>query len=140
MTGRHPPKGPPLPPAARPRGRARPGWWRKKIAMTHEKRGIEKAAPITLSASSVLLGDLRGIIQETRQGVAATVNAALILLYWRVGKRISEEILQGGQAEYGEQILPQSRKNWCTTTAKVSVTPRSRRVKFSQASPDPKGL
>ncbi|MFA4838548.1 MAG: PDDEXK nuclease domain-containing protein [Candidatus Neomarinimicrobiota bacterium] len=52
-----------------------------------------------------LLEDLRRLIEETRQGVAATVNAALSLLYWRVGKRINEEILKGERAEYGQQIL-----------------------------------
>ncbi|MEI7451362.1 MAG: PDDEXK nuclease domain-containing protein [Desulfomonile sp.] len=40
-----------------------------------------------------------------RQGVAVTVNAALTMLYWRIGKRINEEILKGGRAEYGKEIV-----------------------------------
>ncbi|MCX5971747.1 MAG: PDDEXK nuclease domain-containing protein [Coprothermobacterota bacterium] len=55
--------------------------------------------------SRPLLDDLRRMIEETRQGVAATVNTALTLLYWRIGKRIREEILKGERAEYGEQIV-----------------------------------
>lgn len=73
--------------------------------MTSKKRDLVKMEPVPPVASLPLLEDLRRMIEETRQGVAATVNAALTLLYWRIGKRISEEILKGGRAEYGEQIV-----------------------------------
>jgi len=53
-----------------------------------------------------LLHDLRSLIEETRATVATTVNAALTILYWRVGQRIQREILQGERAEYGKEILP----------------------------------
>ncbi|MFZ1597131.1 MAG: PDDEXK nuclease domain-containing protein [Anaerolineae bacterium] len=53
----------------------------------------------------MLLEDLRQMIEETRQGVATAVNTALTMLYWRIGKRINEEILKGARAEYGEQIV-----------------------------------
>lgn len=52
-----------------------------------------------------LLKDLRQMIEETRQGVAATVNTALTMLYWRIGKRLNDEILQGERAEYGKEIV-----------------------------------
>jgi len=52
-----------------------------------------------------LLHDLRSLIEETRSSVAITVNAALTMLYWRVGKRISEDILQGERADYGKAIV-----------------------------------
>lgn len=53
-----------------------------------------------------LLHDLRRLIEETRANVATTVNAALTMLYWQVGKRINDEILQGKRATYGAEILP----------------------------------
>ncbi|MEW6290452.1 MAG: PDDEXK nuclease domain-containing protein [Thermodesulfobacteriota bacterium] len=62
-----------------------------------------------------LLHDLRGLIEETRATVATTVNAALTMLYWRVGKRINEEILKDERAEYGKEILP-------TLSAKLTGT------------------
>ncbi len=37
--------------------------------------------------------------------MAITVNAALSLLYWQIGKRINEEILQNQRAEYGKEIV-----------------------------------
>lgn len=53
-----------------------------------------------------LIGDIRALIEETRSAVAVTVNAGLTLLYWRVGLRIREEVLNGERADYGKAILP----------------------------------
>ncbi|MBM4278809.1 MAG: DUF1016 domain-containing protein [Deltaproteobacteria bacterium] len=53
----------------------------------------------------LLLNDLRDLITQARQDVARQVNSALVLLYWRVGKRISQDILKEKRAEYGEQIV-----------------------------------
>lgn len=64
-----------------------------------------KKTKIAPPAVAPLLDDLRRMIQETRQGVAATVNAGLTILYWRIGKRVSEEILKGERAEYGKEIV-----------------------------------
>lgn len=58
----------------------------------------------TVAADS-LIGDIRVLIEETRATVATTVNAALTMLYWRIGQRINEEILSGDRAEYGAQIV-----------------------------------
>ena len=52
-----------------------------------------------------LLKDLRELIATARQDVARQVNSALVLLYWRVGKRIHQDILKEERAEYGEQIV-----------------------------------
>ena len=58
-----------------------------------------------LSADNALVRDIRSLIEEGRSSVAITVNAALTMLYWRVGKRINKEILEEGRAEYGEAIV-----------------------------------
>jgi predicted nuclease of restriction endonuclease-like (RecB) superfamily len=59
-------------------------------------------APIT---SGALLGDVRELILATREAVAHTVNACLVLLYWQVGQRIRRDILKEKRAEYGEQVV-----------------------------------
>ena len=56
-------------------------------------------------SSKGLLKDLRELIEAARQDVARQVNSALVLLYWRVGKRIRQDILKEKRAEYGEQIV-----------------------------------
>ena len=58
--------------------------------------------PIT---PKVLLKDLRSLINEARQDVARQVNSSLVLLYWRIGKRIRQDILREKRAGYGEQIV-----------------------------------
>ena len=56
--------------------------------------------------SDTLFQDLRVLIIEARQDVARQVNSALVLLYWRVGKRIHQNILKERRAEDGEEIVP----------------------------------
>lgn len=58
------------------------------------------------SAIGLQLGsELKQLIEQSRQNTAITVNAEITLLYWRVGKRINEEILNNERAEYGKQII-----------------------------------
>ena len=52
-----------------------------------------------------LFKDVANLIDEARKTVAYTVNAALTYMYWKIGKRINEEILQHERAEYGSQIV-----------------------------------
>ena len=52
-----------------------------------------------------LLADVQSMIEQTRAGVAQTVSTGMTSLYWRVGKRIQSEILQGQRADYGKEIV-----------------------------------
>ena len=52
-----------------------------------------------------LLLDLQELIERGRHQAVASVNSAMTLTYWHVGKRINEEVLQGERAEYGKQIV-----------------------------------
>ena len=69
--------------------------------MTRRKASIASPA-----APTALLGDIRALIEASRQRAASTVNAELTLLFWRVGQRIHTEVLAGQRAGYGEEILP----------------------------------
>lgn len=53
----------------------------------------------------LLISDIRSMIEETRSTVAQSANAALTLLYWRIGQRILVATLEGQRAEYGKQIV-----------------------------------
>ena len=67
-----------------------------------------RAKTLTLNTSfggRDLHNDIRLLIEESRHAVAATVNAAMTMLYWRIGKRINEDILKGKRADYGKQII-----------------------------------
>lgn len=51
--------------------------------MTRRKASIASPA-----APTALLGDIRALIEASRQRVASTVNAELTLLLWQIGQRI----------------------------------------------------
>lgn len=67
--------------------------------------GQPEKPPDLQVASCQLLGDLRRLIEETRAAVAAAANAGLTMLYWRIGQRVNQEILQGKRADYGTEII-----------------------------------
>lgn len=52
-----------------------------------------------------LFGALKHLIAESKQQVAISVNATMTLLYWEVGNRINNDILQNERAEYGKQVI-----------------------------------
>ncbi|MBX2932407.1 MAG: DUF1016 family protein [Chitinophagaceae bacterium] len=52
-----------------------------------------------------LFAELSQLIEQSRQQVAMVANSTLTILFWQVGKRINEEILQNKRAEYGKQIV-----------------------------------
>ncbi len=56
-------------------------------------------------APSALIADLRRMIEEARSATAVAVNAALTTLYWHIGKRLNEDVLQGQRADYGKEIV-----------------------------------
>ena len=59
----------------------------------------------SLSIFDALLTDVSQLINDARHRVVVAVNAELTMLYWRVGKRINEEVLLGKRAEYGKEII-----------------------------------
>ncbi len=65
-----------------------------------------KASIASPAAPKALVGDIRALIEASRQRAASAVNAELTLLFWRVGQRIHTEVLAGQRAGYGEEILP----------------------------------
>jgi predicted nuclease of restriction endonuclease-like (RecB) superfamily len=56
-------------------------------------------------APADLIDDIRHMIDEARAATATAVNTALTMLYWRVGNRINQEILEGNRADYGAKIV-----------------------------------
>jgi len=54
-----------------------------------------------------LYSDICRLIEEARTFVAHTANKTMTLLYWQVGNRINNELLDGKRAEYGKQIVSQ---------------------------------
>ncbi|MFC0425357.1 PDDEXK nuclease domain-containing protein [Chryseobacterium scophthalmum] len=52
-----------------------------------------------------LFVDLSQLIEQSHQQVAMQANSTLTILFWQVGKRINDDILQNQRAEYGKQTV-----------------------------------
>ena len=52
-----------------------------------------------------LLYELSQLIEQSRQQLVSQANSMLTMLFWHVGKRINENILQNKRADYGKQIV-----------------------------------
>lgn len=58
-----------------------------------------------LIISKGLITEIKDLIEKSRQHIAVTVNVTMSMLYWQIGKRINDEVLQNQRAEYGKQIV-----------------------------------
>ncbi len=58
-----------------------------------------------LEPNNNLFKTIKQLIEETKARVTVTVNSSLTLMYWHIGKHISEEILKSERAEYGKEIV-----------------------------------
>ena len=52
-----------------------------------------------------LASEIKALIEQSRKQVAVTVNSTMTTLYWRIGRRINQEILKEQRAEYGAEII-----------------------------------
>jgi predicted nuclease of restriction endonuclease-like (RecB) superfamily len=58
-----------------------------------------------LQVGNIFIADIKQLIQSAKGRVAIAVNAELTLLYWQVGRLISQEVLKGERGEYGAQVI-----------------------------------
>lgn len=49
--------------------------------------------------------EIKTLIEQSKQEVAVAVNASMTQLYWSIGKRINQEVLENKRAEYGKQVV-----------------------------------
>jgi predicted nuclease of restriction endonuclease-like (RecB) superfamily len=52
-----------------------------------------------------LLSELIEIIETGQKQVAINVNSGVVLMFWQVGKRVNDFVLNNQRAEYGKQIV-----------------------------------
>ena len=55
--------------------------------------------------NKMLLNELVSLIEDGRRQLSFAANATITLIYWRVGKRINDDILKNKRAGYGKQIV-----------------------------------
>ena len=60
---------------------------------------------ISILSNRDLLNELSQLIEQSKQQVAVQANSAVTILFWQIGNRINQDILQNKRAEYGKQIV-----------------------------------
>ena len=101
------------------------------------KKPLSKKPTKIENSEQALLRDLRDIITSGRAAVARTVNSALVMIYWQIGQRIQQGILQGKRAEYGEEILPRISSGLVTEFGRgFDLKSLRRMVQFVQVFPE----
>lgn len=70
-------------------------------------RAVKASAEVSAKAPAItdLLGDVQQLIQNAQRTAATAVNISLTMLYWRIGRRIREDVLASKRAGYGEEIV-----------------------------------
>lgn len=75
------------------------------------KKKTDKSESVALSLGDELIADLRRLIMDARKNVAHAINAELTLLYWNIGRRIREDILNKKRAAYGKESVAAVRRH-----------------------------
>ncbi len=90
-----------------------------------------------IETSGTLLTELRGMIAEAREQLVQVANAALTTLYWKIGHRISRDILREKRADYGKQIVASlGRQLAAEYGAGFGEKNLHRMIQFAEAFPD----
>jgi len=99
-----------------------------------------RSSPSLVPAIDVdrLLGDVRALIELARERTAQAVNSAMVGLYWSIGKRIRDDVLQEKRAAYGEAIVSTLSKLLIAEYGRGYSKPNlSRMIWMAEAFPDP---
>jgi predicted nuclease of restriction endonuclease-like (RecB) superfamily len=76
----------------------------KKVAKLRRQSTALAAKPTEADASA-LVRELSSMIEAAQNQVATVANAALTLLHWHIGNRVTQYVLEGQRGEYGAQIV-----------------------------------
>jgi hypothetical protein len=52
-----------------------------------------------------LFNEIKNIVEQSKRDVAVAVNTTMSMMYWKIGKRINNDVLNNKRAEYGKQIV-----------------------------------
>jgi hypothetical protein len=87
-------------------------------------------------ANRALLGELRAMIVQAREGVARAASA-LTTLYWQIGRRVRADILRHERAAYGQEIVSALGRQLSAEFGRgFGVRNLFRMVRFAEAFPD----
>jgi predicted nuclease of restriction endonuclease-like (RecB) superfamily len=90
------------------------------------------------TSEQALLADLSQLIEQSKQFVVIQANSVLTMLFWNVGKRINDDVLQNKRADYGKQIVSTVSTQLTEKYGKNFATRNLRRMmQFAEQFPKP---
>lgn len=60
-----------------------------------------------MSNNSMLFDEISAMIEQNRRAIYAQASGSTVLLFWKIGQRINNDILENKRADYGKQIVSQ---------------------------------
>ncbi|NLO18259.1 MAG: DUF1016 domain-containing protein [Ignavibacteria bacterium] len=101
-----------------------------------KKEKINKST-VDNSNADIIFTEIKELIEDAKRNIATTINSALALLYWKVGRIINEEILKSTRADYGKQIIATLSQQLSVNYGNgFSYSNLTRMIKFVESFPD----
>jgi len=58
-----------------------------------------------MNPEQMLFDEISALIEQTRRTIYAQASSATILLYWKIGRRVNDDVLKNKRADYGKKIV-----------------------------------
>ena len=58
-----------------------------------------------INKNEALITDLSSLIDQSEKNIVSYANSGVTLLFWNIGKRVKEYILENKRAEYGKEVV-----------------------------------
>jgi hypothetical protein len=58
-----------------------------------------------MNTDNILFEEISALIEQTRRLIYSQAGKATIYLFWQIGQRFNDDILQNKRADYGKQIV-----------------------------------
>ncbi|MDR1061913.1 MAG: DUF1016 N-terminal domain-containing protein [Clostridiales bacterium] len=69
------------------------------------KKTNEAGQQEMIPSEQTLIDEISGLIEQSRRVIYENARNTTVLLFWNIGKRINQEVLQNKRADYGKQIV-----------------------------------
>ena len=58
-----------------------------------------------MNPEQILIDEISAIIEQGRREISRKASRETVLIFWQIGKRINDEVLENQRADYGKQIV-----------------------------------
>jgi len=59
-----------------------------------------------INTDDILFNEISVLIEQSRRKIYAHASGTTVLLFWEIGRRINNDVLENKRADYGKKIVP----------------------------------